>query len=181
MNEDVLTDILPALDYAAFVRAADGSFTPLAPAPKWFSRLGDVTFPFLGHILEEAVQFWNEGTGGVRDWGPCAEVDAAGNEFHYKVIALSVANRQCLVFHLDTESDRLREVLTKVRREMLAAEQSRNALSLTAMDVRLIREEIHRLLGRLLGTAPTELQLDLLRKVSSRCDELADGTDRLIR
>jgi hypothetical protein len=181
MNDEVLSALLPALGFAAFTRGADGTFTSLAPPPPWFTRLGDVTFPFLGHILEEATQFWNSGTPGAQEWGPCAEVDTAGNEFHYKVIALTAASRQCLLFQLDTESDHIREVLSKVRSDSLVKEQSRNAQSMSAMDVRLIREEIHRVLGKLLGSSLTEVQTDLLRKLSARCDELSYGTERLIR
>ena len=181
MNEEVLSSLLPALGFAVFARGADHSFTPIAPLPSWFSRLGDVTFPFLGHILEEANQFWDSGAPGLQEWGPCAEMDPAGKEFHYKVIALTTSSRQCLLFQLDTESDHIREVLSKVRTESLANEQSRNATSLSAMEVRLIREEIHRILGKLLGSNATEVQIELLRKLSSRCDELAIGTERLIR
>ena len=181
MNEEVLAALVPALGFAAFVRGADGSFSALTAPPPWFTRLGDVTFPFLGHILEEANRFWDSGTPGSQEWGPCAEVDSTGTEFHYKVIAHTVASRQLLLFQLDSESDHIREVLSKVRTESLANEQSRNAQSMSAMDVRLIREEVHRLLGKLLGSSLTEVQIDLLRKVSLRCDELARGTDKLIR
>ena len=181
MSEEVLSALLPALGYAAFVRGADGTFAALAPPPDWFKRLGDVTFPFLGHILEEAIDFWRGGTPGFQEWGPCAERDPAGVEFHYKVIAYTLANRQLLLFQLDTESDHLRDVLSVVRTQSLAAEQNRGALGMTAMDVRLIREEIQRILGKLLGSGVNETQTDLLRKLSSRCDELSHGTEKLIR
>lgn len=181
MNEEVLTALLPALGYAVFARGADGTFTAVAPPPDWFKRLGDVTFPFLGHILEEATDFWRGATPGFQEWGPCAERDQAGEEFHYKVIAYTLANRQLLLFQLDTESDHMREVLSVVRTQSLAAEQNRGALGMSAMDVRLIREEIQRILGKLLGSGVTEAQTDLLRKLSSRCDELSHGTEKLIR
>jgi hypothetical protein len=181
MNEEVLPALLSALGYAVFVRGADGTFTPLAPPPDWFKRLGDVTFPFLGHILEEANDFWRGGTSGFQEWGPCAEVDPNGVEFHYKVIAHNLANRQLLLFQLDTESDHMRGVLSVVRSQSLAAEQSRGAMGMTAMDVRLIREEIQRILGKLLGSGVTEQQTDLLQKLSTRCDELSHGTEKLIR
>ena len=181
MNEEVLTALLPALGYAAFVRGADGTFTPLAPPPDWFKRLGNVTFPFLGHILEEANDFWRGGLPGFQEWGPCAEVDPDGSEFHYKVIAHNLANRQLLLFQLDTESDHMREVLSVVRTQSLREEQNRGAYSMSAMDIRLIREEIQRILGKLLGSGVNDAQTDLLQKLSSRCDELSHGTERLIR
>jgi hypothetical protein len=181
MNEEVLAELVPALGYAAFVRGADGTFAPLAPPPDWFKRLGDVTFPFLGHILEEANDFWRGGTTGFQEWGPCAEVDRHGNEFHYKVIALNLANRQLLLFQLDAESDHLREMLSVVRTQSLREEQNRGATSMSAMDIRLIREEIQRILGKLLGSGVSESQTVLLQKLSSRCDELSHGTEKLIR
>jgi hypothetical protein len=181
MNDDVLSTLLPALGYAVFAREANGSFTSLTPPPDWFKRLGNVTFPFLGHILEEANQFWDSGKPGSREWGPCAEVDSGGAEFHYKVIAQTLANRQLLLFQLDTESDHMREVLSVVRTQSLREEQSRGARGMTAMDIRLIREEIQRILGKLLGSGVNESQTDLLQKLSTRCDELSHGTERLIR
>jgi len=181
MNEEVLTALLPALGYAVFAREADGTFAPLAPPPEWFKRLGNVTFPFLGHILEEAMDFWRGGMPGFQDWGPCAERDPNGEEFHYKDIAYTIANRQLLLFQLDTESDHMRDVLSVVRTQSLAAEQNRGAIGMTAMDVRLVREEIQRILGKLLGSGINETQTDLLRKLSSRCDELSHGTEKLIR
>ena len=89
MSEDLLKSLLPALHIAAFERREDGSFTSLAPPPAWFGRLvADPAFPFLGHILEEANVFWRSGGPGLREWGPVAEVDASGAEFHYKVAAV---------------------------------------------------------------------------------------------
>ena len=181
MNDEVLSTLLPALGFAVFARDANASFTALTPPPEWFKRLGDVTFPFLGHILEEANAFWDSGKPGAREWGPCAEVDADGAEFHYKVLAYALGNRQLLLFQLDTESDHMREVLSVVRTQSLKEEQSRGAQGMTAMDIRLIREEIQRILGKLLGSGVSESQTDLLRKLSSRCDELSHGTERLIR
>lgn len=122
MSEDALAKLLPALDIAAFERAPGGSFHPLAPQPPWFARLGrDGTFPFLGHILEEAVRFWAERTEGVREWGPCADVDEHGAEFHYRVKAVTLADRAYLVFQLDEAAKRMQEVLQTVRSDALDA------------------------------------------------------------
>ena len=124
MSDDLLKALLPALGIAAFERHIDGSFRALAPIPSWFERLaGDGTFPFLGHILEEAVRYWNKGEAKPRDWGPSAETDEAGHEFHYMVTALTVSGRSVLIFTLDSASDRLRQVLQRVRDQALAAEQ----------------------------------------------------------
>jgi len=124
MSDEILKTVLPALDLAAFQRHADGRFASIAPRPAWFGRLvADPTFPFLGHILEEAEVFWKGGEVGRREWGPVAEVDESGSEFHYRVTALNSASSQFLVFQLDLGADQVREVLQKVRTDMLATEQ----------------------------------------------------------
>jgi hypothetical protein len=128
MSDELLKTLVPALGIAAFERRPDGSFGALAPLPRWFERLaGDGTFPFLGHILEEATRYWNKEEAKPREWGPCAEVDEAGHEFHYLVMALTVAGRKYLVFQLDRASDEMRQVLQKVRDQALAAEQRADA------------------------------------------------------
>ena len=125
MSDELLKALLPALGMAAFERHVDGSFRALAPTPRWFERLaGDGTFPFLGHILEEATRHWNKGDAAKpREWGPSAETDEAGHEFHYIVTALTLSGRNVLIFSLDTASDRMQNVLQKVRDQALAAEQ----------------------------------------------------------
>jgi hypothetical protein len=116
MSHDTISVLLPALGIAAFVQSADGSFQALAPAPSWFSRLGaDGTFPFLGHILEEANLFWAAKADGVREWGPCADVDDNGRDFHFIVKAVSAGSHAFLVFQLDDAAERMREVLQTVR------------------------------------------------------------------
>ena len=129
MSDDLLKALLPALGIAAFERHMDGSFRALAPIPTWFERLaGDGTFPFLGHILEEATRHWNKGDAAKpREWGPSAETDETGHEFHYMVTALTLTGRSVLIFSLDTGSDRIRHVLQKVRDQALAAEQQADA------------------------------------------------------
>jgi hypothetical protein len=125
MSEDLLKELIPALGIAAFERHVGGSFRALAPIPRWFEGLaGDGTFPFLGHILEEATRHWNKGDAAKpREWGPSAETDDAGQEFHYLVTALTLSGRNVLIFSLDTASDRMRQVLQKVREQGLATEQ----------------------------------------------------------
>jgi len=125
MSDDLLKELLPALGIAAFERHVDGSFRALTTIPRWFERLaGDGTFPFLGHILEEATRHWNKGDAAKpREWGPSAETDEAGHEFHYMVTALTLSGRHLLIFSLDTASDRLQKMMQKVREQALAAEQ----------------------------------------------------------
>ena len=182
MNEEVLSALLPALGFAVFVRGADNSFTPITPPPSWFTRLGNVTFPFLGHILEEANQFWD---GGARRTAGVGPVRGGGSQRQGVPLQSHRPDRRradsACCFISTPNRIASAKCCPRSERESLATEQSRNATSMSAMEVRLIREEIHRILGKLLGTNATEVQIELLRKLSSRCDELALGTERLIR
>jgi hypothetical protein len=124
MTDHPLTALLPALDIAAFERASHGAFQPLAPLPAWFPLLSaDGTFPFLGHILDEANLFWNLRTAGVCEWGPCAGGEVGGREFHYRVKAVTAGSRAYLVFQIDEGAEQVREILQKVRADALAAAQ----------------------------------------------------------
>ena len=126
MTDEPLAILLAALDIVGFERTPDGNFRPLTVPPSWFGRLSrDGTFPFLGHILEEAKAFWNLRVDGVREWGPCADVAEDGREFHYLVKALRLQGRAYLVFQLDQGAERVREVLQKVRSEALGASDDR--------------------------------------------------------
>lgn len=128
MTDSILARLMPALDIAVFERNGDGSFRALAEPPAWFGGLGrSGTFPFLGHILDEANVFWATRADGVREWGPCVETSERGEEFHYKVKALTLGASQCLVFELDVAAERMREVLQKVRSDALESERRRRA------------------------------------------------------
>jgi hypothetical protein len=122
MTDHPLATLLPALDIAVFERVSPGAFQPLAPLPSWFPHLSrDGTFPFLGHILDEANLFWNLRTVGVCEWGPCTGVEDSGQEFHYLVKAVTAGSRAYLVFQLDAGAEKVREILQKVRSDALAA------------------------------------------------------------
>lgn len=122
MSDPALSRLLTALDIAAFQGLHENEFRPVTQPPTWFGRLSrDGTFPFLGHILEEARAFWRSGDEGVQQWGPCAELTEDGREFHYLVKALTVHGRAYLVFQLDESADRMRDVLQKVRADALGA------------------------------------------------------------
>ena len=181
MTQTVVHTLLTSLDIAAFERRPDGSFSSLAPAPAWFAGLADVTFPFLGHILDEANQFWRIGTPGSREWGPCAEVDESGREFHYMVRALLSGGREFLVFQLDTATDRLREILQQVRDQKLAVEKTARAHKATAADLRKTHRQIKELLRDLLSTDPSADQLEIANALAGRCVHLMDGVSTILR
>lgn len=170
MSDQVLAPLLQALGVAAFERRSDGGLVAVAEPPAWFPELAaDGTFPFLGHVLEEAAAFWSSGASGCRDWGPCAEVDASGREFHFLVTACSNAGTQYLFIRLDEGSDRVQAVLQQVRERALAADsESRRREE----SVRSVTAEIHRIVGRLLAGGLTPVQVALLTELASLCDDL---------
>jgi hypothetical protein len=131
MTDHSLSALLPALDIAAFARASDGSFRSLGPLPAWFPLLSrDDTFPFLGHILEEATAFWDSGVNGVREWGPCTAVEESGREFHYRVKAVQLEAGAYLVFQLDEGAEQLRQILQKARGDALRVVQESSGADL---------------------------------------------------
>ena len=179
MSEELLSILLPALDLAVFERGADGTFSSVAPPPGWFRRLAaDVTFPFLGHVLDEADTFWRRRVPGSQYWGPSVEVDETGREFHYMVAAVTAQNRQFLLFRLDGGSDRMRDVLQRVRDQALADDRAQSA---AAREAKRVSAEVDELLGRLLGTSPTPPQIELPTKLAARCGDLIACVGTLAR
>jgi hypothetical protein len=183
MTEDLAIKLLPAMDIAAFRRSAEGSFALIAPTPRWFDRLvDDTTFPFLGHILEEATTFWQRGAVGSREWGPCAEVNEVGREFHYRVLAVNAESGQFLVFQLDPGAERMREVLQKVREHALLNPSSGAPANLSKVQhvVRRSSDRINELLRPLLASGLRDPQFELWKKLSAVCDELTATVDALV-
>jgi hypothetical protein len=179
-GDELLTTLMPAMQIALFERQPDGSFAAVAPPPSWFAQLAADTFPFLGHILDEANRFWDSRVPGSRDWGPCAEVDERGREFHYRVTALTAGARHYLVFQIDQGSDRLRTVLQQVREHALAAEQHPDvdpAHSLLRQRVRLTGEAMQELVSRLIDANPTAAQREVLNALSAHCQDLRRAAD----
>lgn len=170
MDNDLLSTLLPAVGIAAFERDGEGAFTAVAPPPAWLANLAsDGTFPFLGHVLEEATAFWRTGASGSREWGPCAEIDESGREFHFTVTAVSDGRKQYLLLRLDSGSEQVRDVLQQVRQRALDAERTARQ---HAIEARSTSTEVHVLLGRLLASGPTPAQAELLTQLAGRCDEL---------
>ena len=121
MGDELLAGLLYTMGVAVFERRPDGAFVSVTEPPPWFSAMkSDATFPFLGHILRRLPSSGTATWSGRQDWGPCAEVDDHGKEFHYKVTAVQAEERQYLTFQLDCDSDRVREMLQKVREKALA-------------------------------------------------------------
>jgi hypothetical protein len=178
MNQAILSRLLSALDFAVFLRSADGSFTAATSPPPWFPRLADATFPFLGHILGEAEQFWQSGVPGTREYGPVAETDDAGREFHYRVRALTLADSfaQILVFELDRGSERLREVLQTAREQALAAEDARARHRKAAAEILQMALDLRQMVEQLSRMATHEVHRQLLNAMQAKCDALMTAT-----
>ena len=183
MSDDLVTKLLPAMDIAAFKRAPDGAFIPVAPPPRWFDSLvHDTPFPFLGHILEEATTFWQRGATGSREWGPSAAVNDVGREFYYRVLAVNAEGGQFLVFQLDPGADRMREVLQKVREQALASPSSGGSATLSKGQhvVRRSSDRIHEMLRPLLASGLRDSQFELWKKLSAVCEDLTTTVDSLV-
>jgi hypothetical protein len=182
MGDDLLAGLLQAMDMVVFERRPDGAFVTITEPPRWFALMNaDLRFPFLGHILAEAGDFWDRRVPGVQDWGPAAELDEHGKEFHYKVMAVQAEERQYLVFQLDRGSDRTREILQKVRERSLAESTRSKRTTSLASDARHTVADIHDLLARLRATGLTQAQTDVMAEVTDVLDELLMSIDRVAR
>ncbi len=121
MNADALAAVVSALEIGIFEQGPDGGFSSLGTPPAWMAAFNrNPTFPFLGSFLPQAQQFWSEPRVDRLTWGPCAEVDPDGREFHFTVTALSLPGRKILVFELDRHAEPMRAVLQKAREQALA-------------------------------------------------------------
>ncbi len=180
MSDDSLKVLFSALKIAVFERSDDGSFLPLTPPPAWFPLLASGTFPFLGHILEEANIFWQSGRAGIQSWGPAAQTDERGLEFHYMVSAVSGANKQYLLFQLDRASDRLRDVLQTVREQKLHDDQARQVRSSAATSVHSAGDEVYAVIGHLARTPLTPEQRELIDRLTAACHTLVAAANQLI-
>jgi hypothetical protein len=121
MSTDALQAVVSALEIGIFEQTRDGAFASVGTPPAWmaaFSR--NPSFPFLGSFLTQAQQFWSEPRADRLMWGPCAEVDPEGREFHFTVSALSLPDRKILVFELDRSAEPMRALLQKAREQALA-------------------------------------------------------------
>ena len=172
MSDDIIKGLLPALGIAAFERRGDGSFESIAPRPEWFGRLlADQTFPFLGHVLDEAKAFWESGVPGRKQWGPVAEAGESGEEFHYYVTAVTTTGAQFLIFVLDSASDDLRGVMQQVRADRLAAEQQAGVIArernANLKTLRRAADQFRTALSRLSKSTNTDTQLVLLTESGS--------------
>jgi hypothetical protein len=100
-------------------------------------------------------------------------VDAEGREFHYKVIGVQTDGRQFLVFQLDRESDRMREVLQKVRDNALADERQARGLVALASLARRTTADMHELLNRLRNSGLSPEQLAVVEEIDGANQDLA--------
>jgi hypothetical protein len=176
MSDQLSAGVLPALEIAAFHRASDGSFSSIAPVPAWFRPLvSDATFPFLGHVLEEANQFWASGTPGFQEFGPCADVDETGREFHYKVIAAAAAGRQFLLFQRDPAAGPMQAVLQKAREQALRLQDDARARTLVAQlqkEALAAAGDIHVLAAQLGRRQLSPDESAIVEAITAACDRL---------
>jgi hypothetical protein len=131
-DNDALAAALGALEIGVFRQDDDGGFVSAGPVPAWMAAFArNPTFPFLGAFLGQARAFWREPQAERLTWGPCAEVDDQGREFHFLVSAISLPEHKLLVFELDRSAEAMRAVLQKARDQALG----RDAADARADDV----------------------------------------------
>lgn len=127
-DNDALAAALGALEIGVFRQDDGGAFVSVGPVPAWMSAFSrNPTFPFLGSFLGQAHAFWREPHPDRLTWGPCAEVDDQGREFHFLVSAISLPEHQLLVFELDRNAEQMRAVLQKARDQALGRSDASTA------------------------------------------------------
>jgi hypothetical protein len=186
MSEQSLQTLLLAVGMAAFERTPDGGFTSLGPLPPWLRRVtGDGTFPFLGHVLDDVHAFLGSGIQGVRDFGPCADVDETGEPFHYMVTAATLGDQRFLVLRRDSGSDRIQQMLQSAREQALLLRENARAADLLATlrgEVRWQRDAVQEFSARLLKSDLTDEQrhlvMGLIREMERLVERVAGTADR---
>ena len=108
-------------------------------------------------------------------------MDDHGKEFHYKVTAVQADERQYLIFQLDRDSDRMREMLQKVRDKALADGTRAKRTTAAASEARRTGTDLYDLLGRLRATGLSQAQNDMVAELTDVCDELLMSIQRVAR
>lgn len=105
----LIVDLLEALDIAALLWTGEDRFRLLGKAPGWLVELwpgiveqpSDLlpceTFPFLANFLLDAVQFWEQGSGGRLESGIWSETDGRGKECLLEAVAVKLGKARILV------------------------------------------------------------------------------------
>jgi hypothetical protein len=109
------------------------------------------------------------------------EVNEAGQEFHYKVVAVAADSAQYLVFQLDPAADQVRQILQKVRTEALAAERDAATYEAASASLHHAHLDIKDLVDRLWRSDPTPAQRELLNRLTTACVSVMGGVADLIR
>ena len=157
--------------------------SPLAPLPAWFMRIvADGTFPFMGHILEEANQFWGRAVARTgRTGGHARRLTSRVPSSTTRWQPSPNVRELYLVFQLDPSSDRMREVLQRERERSLTAGHDFRSDSDAAAGVRQTVSEIRTLVESLQAVSSAKADMQLRRAVAAKCDELVRGVDDLVQ
>lgn len=127
MDREALGALFLALEMGVFERDSAGGFVSVGPLPSWMTALvTGPSFPFLGSFLEEAREFWAVPRADALRWGPCTERDAAGQELHFTVAAVSLDVHKMLIFERDRSAETIRALLQHTRGKALAAASQRS-------------------------------------------------------
>ena len=131
MNDEVLRDLLRALDVVVMEMTQKGAFALIvSDVPEWFNSLcedmdPDVcepypinVFTFLGNFLEEAKAWWEKGIVGTRKSGIWIKTDAAGDEYLFEATALNTHDRNLLLIERGNVAIKEKERLIQKGRDL---------------------------------------------------------------
>jgi Na+/phosphate symporter len=86
-----------------------------------------------------------------------------------------------LTFQLDRDSDRMREMLQKVREKTLVEGTRKKRTTAAASEARRTGTDLYDLLGRLRATGLSQAQNDIVAELTDVCDELLMSIERVAR
>lgn len=155
MQENLLSDLLAALDILILERIAPGSYQAIPPLPPFATAC----FPqavrdddnmwsedaslFLNFFWEQAEEHWAGGESGQLWSGAWTEADQDDKDTHLQAVALHVRNRRfCIVMLLNGEYQNRREIIQHARESLLLQRYLENEIEQRTESVRQREEEI---------------------------------------
>lgn len=133
MSDDVLRDVVEALDAVVIERMPNAGYLLMTPAPAWLAgaladgqSLGDA-FPFLRHFLQFAGRAWHDGPPARAESGPF-EAEIGEDRVLLTATALSVGGRRMLVLQRLAGDTDPRAILQRAREQLLDRERLERAV-----------------------------------------------------
>ena len=171
MNEELLRDLLHALDLAVVERLPKGGYFLHGWMPDWLAgafdaapdaqgRLGGA-LPFLDHFLPQAQNAWYTGPEARADSGPFA-AEVGGEDLLLRASAITLGTRTMLVLERLTGEADTRPILQKAREHLLDTER----LTRQIAAVHEPTATVHRLIGDLAQTSLSPDQRGIVERLA---------------